>query len=145
MKINWLVSLLLVVSPMVGHAQQQAFFDYDVEASALAGGGQYAPMWFTANRYGIFSNNDEQAVLRAGLHYRQELKHHWKVEAGLELAGGAKLESNFWVHQAYADIAWKKLNLSIGSRECMGSPLDKNLALSGGWMVEGPNLLRALF
>ena len=120
--------------------QQQATFDYRVEASALAGDGQFAPLWFTANRYGVFGNKDKQASLRAGMFYQQELKRHWKIEAGLDLVGGKNLESNFWIHQAYADISWKKLTLSIGSKERMGSPLDKNLALSGGWMVEGPNV-----
>ena len=132
--------LLWMVAPLVVQAQQQALFDYSVEASALAGEGRFAPMWFTANRYGVFGNVEKQASLRAGMHYQQELKYHWKVEAGLDLVGGKNLESNFWVHQAYVDVAWRKLNLSVGSRERMGSPLDKNLALSGGWMVEGPNV-----
>lgn len=135
-----LVSLLLVASPSLGLAQQQAFFDYRVEVSVLAGEGQYAPMWFTANRYGIYGTDDKQVSMRAGMHYIQQLKHHWKVEAGLELVGGKELESNFWVHQAYADISWKMLSLSIGTKERSGSPLHKNQTLSGGWMVEGPNV-----
>ena len=106
----------------------------------MAGEGRFAPMWFTANRYGIYSNDDKQVSLRAGMHYLQELKHGWKVQAGLDLVGGKNLQSKFWVHQAYADVSWKMLNLSIGSKERIGSPLDKNLLLSGGWMVEGPNV-----
>ena len=113
--------MLLLSLPVWG--QQKASFDYRVEASALAADGGLAPLWFTANKYGTTSESSKQASLRAGMFYHQELKHHWKVGAGLELIGGKNLTSNFWVHQAYADVSWKVLNLSIGSKERTGFPL----------------------
>ena len=140
MKLRTICSLLLAAIPLIGHAQQQVFFDYRVEVSALVGEGRFAPMWFTANRYGMCSNYSKDALLRAGLHYQQDLKHHWQVDAGVELVGGKTPGANFWVHQAYVDVAWRKLNLSIGNKERMGTPLEKDLSLSGGWMVEGPNV-----
>lgn len=51
-----------------------------------------------------------------------------------------KQASDFWVQQAYADISWKMLTLSIGSKERMGFPLEKNSELTSGWMAEGPNM-----
>ena len=137
MKLKLIGALLVAALPVWG--QQQARVDYRVEAVALAGDGEYAPLWFTANRYGTVGVAQKQASLRAGVFYQQELKRHWKVDAGVELLGGKNLVSNFWVHQAYADVAWKKLNLSIGSKERSGFPLEKNERLTSGWMVEGPN------
>lgn len=139
MKMKIYFSLLLSASSMMGYAQQHAFFDYKIEASALAGKGKFAPLWFSANRFGVYGNDKKQALLRAGVNYRQELKHNWRVGAGLELVGGKNLVSDFWVHQAYVDIAWRKLNLSIGSKERFGFPLEKNSSLSSGWLVEGNN------
>lgn len=45
----------------------------------------------------------------------------------------------FVVQQAYADLTWKALRLSIGSKERGAFPLERNTSLSSGAMVEGPN------
>lgn len=137
MKEKLLLILLLFTAP-VG-AQQNASFTYNVEASGIAADNGQAPLWLTANRYGMYSNQSKQALLRAGLAYRQEFKHNWQLEAGVDMVGGKNLVSKFWVQQAYADLSWKLLRLSIGSKERMGFPLQKNELLTSGWMVEGPN------
>lgn len=69
----------------------------------------------------------------------KKLNRNWRIEAGLDLAGAADQVSGFVIQQAYADIAWKFLRLSIGSKERPGFPLTKNERLSSGMMVEGPN------
>ena len=118
-------------------AQTDTLLTYRVEASANAGSGDYAPLWFTANRNGLSSQKPNSAYLRAGLAYRQEFRRGWKIGAGLDLAGAANSPSDFIVQQAYADISWRVLNLSIGSKERV--PLGKNPMLSSGGMVEGNN------
>ena len=116
----------------------QARLSYRVEALGVAGGGEYAPLWLTANRYGLSGVDNKFASLRAGVTYRQPLRRNWRVEAGLELAGAWHESAPFVVQQAYADVAWRKLRLSIGSKERPGFPLDKPERLSSGMMVEGP-------
>ena len=118
-------------------AQTDTLLTSRVEASANAGSGDYAPLWFTANRNGLSSQKPNSAYLRAGLAYRQEFRRGWKIGAGLDLAGAANSPSDFIVQQAYADISWRVLNLSIGSKERV--PLGKNPMLSSGGMVEGNN------
>lgn len=137
MKQHSLLVLLLATAPAWG--QQQANFHYQVEATGIASDGGQAPLWLTANRYGITSNKEKQALVHAGLFYEQAFKHNWKVNAGIDLVSGKNLISKFWVHQAYADLSWKKLSLSIGSKERGGFPLEKNKLLTSGWLVEGPN------
>ena len=111
---------------------------YRVEALGAAGSGGYAPLWFTANRYGLSGVDNKFASLRAGVAWRQPLPRRWQVEAGLELAGAWHESAPFAIQQAYADVSWRKLRLSIGSKERPGFPLDKPTALSSGMMVEGP-------
>lgn len=112
---------------------------YRVEASAVVSDGDHAPLWLTANRYGMGSSAAKSAYLRAGAAWRKELGKHWSVEAGLDLAAGKNMASKVWIEQAYADLSWKMLTLSMGSKERPGFPLEKNARLTSGWMVEGPN------
>lgn len=120
-----------------GLAQTDTLLTYRVEASVNAGTGDYAPLWFTANRNGLSSQEPNSGYLRAGLTYRQAFNRGWKIGAGLDLAGAFNSPSDFIVQQAYADISWRVLNLSIGSKE--RAPLGKNPLLSSGGMVEGNN------
>ncbi len=112
---------------------------YRVEASAVVSDGDHAPLWLTANRYGMGSSAAKSAYLRAGAAWRKELGKYWSVEAGLDLAAGKNMASKAWIEQAYADLSWKMLTLSMGSKERLGFPLEKNARLTSGWMVEGPN------
>ena len=109
-------------------------FHYRVEATATASTGTYAPLWLTANRFGMESEKPNSGYLRAGIEWNKKLNRGWRIDAGLDLAGGVKQTSDFWIQQAYADFSWKMLTLSIGSKERMGFPLEKNSELTSGWM-----------
>lgn len=102
--------------------------------------GDDAPVWMTANRYGLAGNEPDFAFVRAGVEWNRVLPKHWRIDAGLDLAGGKNLPSRFWIQQAYADVSWKVLTLSVGSKERTGFPLEKNTKLTSGWMVEGTNM-----
>ena len=97
--------------------QTDTTLTYRIEASGNLSDGTYAPLWFTANRYGLSSQKPNSGYIRAGLHYGKKLNRHWRIEAGLDLAGAADQVSGFVIQQAYADIAWKFLRLSIGSKD----------------------------
>ena len=137
MKQQLLLLFILCTTPL--WSQERPTFQYQVEATGIASESGHAPLWLTANRYGITSTREKQAILRTGITYHQPLRHNWQLQAGLDLVGGKNLVSKFHVHQAYADISWKKLNLSIGSKERTGFPLERNSQLTSGWMVEGMN------
>ena len=118
---------------------QNSLIECKVEAGATISSGDYAPYWLTANKYGMGSTEDNSAYLRAGIAWNKAFSHGWKLDAGLDLTGGKGLVSNFWVQQAYMDVSWKMLSLSIGSKERISSPLEKNAELTSGWMTEGMN------
>lgn len=120
------------------HGQTEAPpLTYRIETGATAGGGDYAPLWFTAGRDGLSSIHPHSAYLEAGLSLDKNLHPDWNLKAGLFLATAANQTSAFVVQQAYADISWRFLSLSIGSKE--RGPFGKNPRLSSGGMVEGNN------
>lgn len=138
---NLLKSLFLMTLAIPAAAQENVQeFHYRVEASATASTGTYAPLWLTANRFGMESEKPNSGYLRAGIEWNKKLNRGWRIDAGLDLAGGVKQTSDFWIQQAYADFSWKMLTLSIGSKERMGFPQEKNNDLTSGWMAEGPNM-----
>ena len=128
----------LVLSCLTVHAQTEARLTYNVEMSAYMSTGDYAPLWFTANRNGLSSQKLSSGYLRAGLELNQPLRRGWRIGAGVDVAGMYNSPTSFSVQQGYVDISWRMLDLSIGSKERM--PLGKNPYLSSGAMVEGNNM-----
>ena len=129
--------MALTLCSMTTMAQTDTTLTYRMELSGTAGSGHFAPMWFTANRYGLSSEQPNSGYLRAGLTYSKSFGRGWHIGAGLDLAGAINSPSAFMVQQAYADLSWRVLHLTVGSRE--RGPLGKNPSLSSGGMVEGNN------
>lgn len=136
--IKYLMAAMLPLCAATAGARGDSL-TYKIELSGNASTGEYAPLWFTANRYGLSSERPNSGYLRAGVKYNTDLGKGWSVEAGLDLAGTIDQTAPFVVQQAYADISWKVINLSIGSKERGAFPLEKDMRLSSGMMVEGPN------
>lgn len=133
-----LYTLILSLLPLCAHAANDSI-SARVETEATFSGGDYAPLWLSTNKYGMGSAESNSFYLRAGADWNRNLRRGWKIGAGLDLAGGAGTVSKFWVQQAYFDVSWRMLGLSIGSKERISSPLEKNADLTSGWMTEGMN------
>lgn len=112
---------------------------YKVETLLAISDGNTTPMWLSANKNGLLSQKAKQAYLTAGIYLNKRLKNDWSINTELEIAGGKNLTSSLFVQQAYADINWKTLELCIGAKERQGFPLNKDLRISSGMMVEGSN------
>lgn len=139
MKKHLLIICGLFLCTSISGQSENSSLTYHVELGATAGNGTYAPLWFTGNRYGLGSTNPNSGYLLAGISYEKQFKRGWRIEAGLDMAGGIHQAQDVFIHQIYSDFSWKMLTLSIGSKERPGFPLTKNTALSSGMMVEGPN------
>lgn len=112
---------------------------YNAEALCEISKDGKVPLWFTANRFGVTAVKENQFLLRSGLQLHKTFKHKWELKTGVELIGRTEPSSKFLVHQAYFDIGRKHVSLSIGAKEQLDLPLDKNRYLTSGWMVEGFN------
>lgn len=117
----YLFTLLIMVLGFCHKASAQEGYTlhYYTQMNAVATDGEYAPYWFTANRNGISSVNDMSGYARYGMSLRGTLgksqDFHYDITA--DIVAGYNQQNNFMLQQAYADIGWKWLNLSIGSKE----------------------------
>ena len=82
---------------------------FKLETVGATGGGQHAPFWHTSNRQGLpsveSSNGYAHIAALGGVHRPSG----FGVDYGVDLGGGAGLESNLFVHQLYADVNYGTL------------------------------------
>lgn len=113
---------------------------YEFSMQGTAGGGDNAPFWFTNNRYGLGTTENFGGLARVALWRTPEVDslRMWRIGYGIDLASPINAENSYFcIQQAYADIEWKMLCLSLGQKE-RSSEL-KNPYLSTGGMVLGMN------
>ena len=113
---------------------------YAFTAQGTAGGGDNAPFWFTNNRFGLGTTDNFSGLARVALWRTVETDSlwFWRIGYGVELASPINSQNGYFcIQQAYADIEWKMLRLSLGQKE-RPSEL-KNPYLSTGGMTLGMN------
>lgn len=134
-----IISLLFLPLSALGQTAGSQHLSLHAETEATVSGGSHAPLWLTSNKYGMGSTSPSSWYISAGADYEKDFRRGWNISAGIEMAGGINTASSFWLQQAYFDTSWRMLTLSIGSKERIGSPLEKNPLLTSGWMTEGIN------
>lgn len=139
MRINrsYILAGLVTLLPICMQAQIDKGLNYSVEAGATVSNGSHTPFWLTANKYGLSSVRKNNAYLAAGIFRDIEKDKTFSYAFGLEMAALERFTSKFVIQQAYADVRYRFLELSIGTKE-RGSEL-KNDALSTGGMTFSPN------
>ena len=113
--------------------------EYGTEMSATLSDGDHAPFWLTSNRYGLSSVERNSAYLRAGIFrdVSRDDAYRWRLGYGADFVLAANFTSTFVVQQLYADLQYRALELSVGSKE---RPMElKNNRLSSGSQTLGIN------
>lgn len=137
-----LLSLFFLLS-LCGKAQLSHLTEnvqYSFQTQGTAGGGDNAPFWFTNNRYGLGTTDNFSGLARVALWRDIETDSlwFWRTGYGIDLASPINSENGYFcIQQAYLDIEWKMLRLSLGQKE-RSSEL-KNPSLSTGGMTLGMN------
>ncbi len=143
MKYRIILSLCLLACNLCLKAQLSRLAEdvqYSVSLQGTAGGGDNAPFWFTNNRYGLGTSNNFGGVARVSLYRDVETDSlwFWRIGYGMEVASPINTQNGwFCIQQAYADIEWRMLRLSLGQKE-RPSEL-KNPYLSTGGLTLGTN------
>lgn len=99
----------------------------------------FAPLWLNANRYGRTDVKGDDGHLAAGIFHeaKADSDRKWRIGYGLELLVSAHYGAHFYVQQAFADFDYKRVRLSVGSKE---RPMQlKNQELSSGSQTFGIN------
>ena len=110
-----------------------------MEMSATGSTSSYAPLWLTANRYGLSSVKPLSMYVRARVErdIANDSTRKWRLGYGLDLAAALGHERVGIVQQAYVEGAWKVLRLTLGAKQ---QPLEtQNPELSSGAMGLGIN------
>ena len=102
---------------------------YRAEAFSLVGSGDHSPFWATSNTYGTVSLEPNNVYGKAGAFYERRFSDNFSLQAGIDVVAATKQYSSVWLQQLYADLDYKILRLTIGSKENYRSMLDKNLSL----------------
>ena len=113
---------------------------YSFSVQGTAGDGDNAPFWFTNNRYGLGTTGNFSGLARVAMWRTVETDSlwFWRMGYGVDLASPINSENGYFcIQQAYADIEWKMLRLSLGQKERV--PELKNPYLSTGGMTLGMN------
>ena len=128
---------ILIFCFLLLNVSAQSELNYNAQMAGVASSGNYSPFWLSANRNGISSLDNNWGYLRLGVDGATALKGDWSLNYGADVVGGKNLSSDIFVHQAYADVSWRWLRLSIGKKQRTGEL--KNSALSTGALVESGN------
>ncbi len=113
--------------------------EYSVSAQVSAGNGDYAPFWFTSNKYGLGPKESKSGLFRVNIHRdaQADSLKNWRFGYGADFVGAVNHESKVVVQQLYFDFRFKAIQLSVGQKE---HPLElKNQQLSSGGMTTGIN------
>lgn len=110
---------------------------YKVELFGSAATSSNTPFWMVSNRYGVVPLDAGNVFLDAGVFHNQHFGNKFRWGAGLDVIAAVPRHRNVFIQQAYAEIGYRSLLLSVGSKERYNSLWDRNL--SSGDMVQSPN------
>lgn len=110
---------------------------YKVELFGSAATSSNTPFWMVSNRYGVVPLDAGNVFLDAGVFHNQHFGNKFRWGAGLDVIAAVPCHRNVFIQQAYAEIGYRSLLLSVGSKERYNSLWDRNL--SSGDMVQSPN------
>lgn len=127
--------LLLAAAPMLMHAQLTKDATYKVESAVTVSDGE-TPLWLNANKQGLSSLEKQNGYVRAGVYRPFQEGDGFTYAYGLDLVGAVNFSAKVIVQQAYLDFQYKKMMLSIGSKERLGELVNNNLS-SGALTLSG--------
>lgn len=129
------VTTLICLAFTIMQAQE---FSYFIEANGSISNGNYTPFWHVSNRQGLGSVDTNSGYMRVGLLGRNKFSdNRWDITYGIDIVAANDHTSTLFIQQAYADINYKILRLSVGQKERWGNL--KNHRLSSGSLTESGN------
>ena len=133
---NKLLNTILILFAVCGLQAQTLKENYEFTGSF--GSGDYAPFWHIANRQGVNSYDNKSIYTRIGIAGEHTFgNRNMGIDWGFDFVVGDNLTSDIFIQQAYIDISWKRLNLSLGQKERWGEL--SNPRLTTGALVESGN------
>ena len=126
----------ILLLPLNSYAQFTKGLSYRAETGVSFSGGEHTPFWLTANKQGLSSIEKNNGYLRVGVFRELENDKRFSYALGADLAVAYNFTSTFVVQQLYADLKYRCLGVSIGSKE-RHSEFNNSLLSSGGLTFSG--------
>ena len=134
MKRNYILSTILLLLCNILPAQE---IRYRLEVAGTTASKKTPPTWHLSNRQGISGEVAKYGYARAAIEGENRLGKSFLLNWGADIIAGKNLTSSVYIQQAFADVSWKMLTLSVGQKERWGEL--KNHRLSTGGLVESGN------
>lgn len=109
-------------------SRRDSIYHYDIEFNAAIAHGSHNPFWLVNNRFGLSSIKKANGYLRAGFFREDKRDKRFDYSFGADLAVASGYTSTFIIQQLYADIRYRSVNLTIGSRETDSQMVDPELS-----------------
>ncbi|MCF0193637.1 MAG: hypothetical protein HUK00_00445 [Bacteroidaceae bacterium] len=112
----------------------------EIESTTNVGGGKFAPMWLSSNRYGLASVKTAWNYERVALHrdIENDSLRNWRIGYGADIAVMFGGERTFCLQELFAEFAWKKVYITLGSKK-QALSLERNHNLTSGGLAYGIN------
>lgn len=112
--------------------------NYSIEFTGAMSDGNYTPFWHLSNRQGLSSIDTKSAYMRAGVSGQHLIANNkLNIAWGADIITSYNHTSTFFIQQAFADIKYKKIQLSLGQKERWGN--FKPHRLTSGSLTESGN------
>ena len=130
------LSLFVNLSTMMGQQDDSRLLqglESQVSVSGTTSSGSYAPLWLSANSYGLNSVEQNSAWQRVELFRPLDADslRLWRLGYGMDVALHENSVSTFDIQQLYASLQYRKLRLTLGSKH-QEIDLRNNELTSGG-------------
>lgn len=133
------LSITAALVALVSTAQTEEQIDtlvVSAEMHQTISSGDHAPFWLAANLQGLASIDKGYGFVEVGAIKKMNNERRFSWGAGVDLAVPWKFTSDFVVQQLYAEVKWRSLSLSIGSKNHVSDLVDDNLS-SGELLFSG--------
>ncbi len=128
---KYFISLLFAGAATISWSQSDVPEDatsYNVEAYGSWASGLNTPFWFASNTYGVVPLDANNGYGRVGVFHQQHFGKGFRWGAGIDAVVSGPRYKNFYIQQAYANIGYKCLELTVGSKEQYESILDRYMS-----------------
>ena len=130
--------LLTLSATVILYAIEAQGIRYSIEFNAAIAKGHYAPFWHVSNRQGVAGVNIKSAYTRASIGSKHIIADgNWSIDWCADAVIAKNHTSKIFIQQAFADINWRMLSLSLGQKERQGNL--KYCRLSTGALTESSN------
>lgn len=111
-------------------------FSYRAETRAAFAGGENTPFWLVSNIEGLGSPQFNNGYVRGEFYKRMNSSKKFSWGAGADLSAAWNLPAPFAIRQLYAELHYRKIWISVGSRNYFNGYNDRRLS-SGDLLFSG--------